>query len=187
MSMFISTVCMTSSGKFLVAKGGEKSIIPNLWSCGIFEAESNQMIEDSIRKFYLEQFNADVEIIVQNSGEVRRAIPISIFTVNVGDENNPKFINGVYFAAILRNPYQLQALQSYDDVKLYDIVEMVQNIGNVNIVPDLYYNLMVVEENFKTQDNMSFVDPTDKLINDIENVDNDNMSDIKDGTVDEEN
>ena len=156
--MFISTVCMTSDGKFLVVKGGKISNVPDIWSCGVFEAKSSEMIEDSIRKFYLEQFNADVKIIVQSEGEIKRAIPISIFTINVGTENKPNYINGVYFAAILTNPDKVSNLNNNNkEVKVYNIVEMVQNIGNVDIVPDLYYNLMTVEQNFKTEKDQSIL------------------------------
>lgn len=167
MNTLISVVCMTPSGKFLVAKGNNRSVLPGLWTCGIFESSEDKLIEESIRDFYLEEFNADVSVITQPEGEVKRALPLTIFSLNFGTIEKPVIANGIYFAAVLRNPYQLKALgRYYDEILLYDLVELATTIANVNIIPDLYYNLIQVQENYKetfTRETQAFINPTDSL------------------------
>ena len=167
MNTLISVVCMTPSGKFLVAKGNNKSVLPGLWTCGIFESSEDKLIEESIRDFYLEEFNADVSVITQPEGEVKRALPLTIFSLNFGTIEKPVIANGIYFAAVLRNPYQLKALgRYYDEILLCDLVELATTIANVNVIPDLYYNLIQVQENYKetfTRETQAFVNPTDSL------------------------
>lgn len=173
MNTLISVVCMTPSGKFLVAKGNNRSVLPGLWTCGIFESSDDKLIEESIRDFYLEEFNADVSVITQPDGEVKRALPLTIFSLNFGTIEKPIIANGIYFAAVLRNPYQLKALgRYYDEILLYDLVELATTIANVDIIPDLYYNLIQVQENYKetfTRETQAFINPTDSLdIDEIE-------------------
>lgn len=173
MNTLISVVCMTPSGKFLVAKGNNRSVLPGLWTCGIFESSEDKLIEESIRDFYLEEFNADVSVITQPDGEVKRALPLTIFSLNFGTIEKPVIINGIYFAAVLRNPYQLKALgRYYDEILLCDLVELATTIANVDIIPDLYYNLIQVQENYKetfARETQAFVNPTDSLdIDEIE-------------------
>ena len=54
----------------------------------------------------------------------------------------------------------------YDEIILCDLVELATTIANRNIIPDLYYNLIQVQENYKdtfTKDIQPFNDPTDSL------------------------
>lgn len=168
MNTLFSVVCMTPNGKFLIAKGNNKSVLPGLWTCGIFGSSPNKLIEDNIRDYYLEEFNADVSIITQPEGEVKRALPLTIFSLNFGTIEKPVIATGIYFMAILRNPYQIKALgRYYDEIILCDLVELATTIANRNIIPDLYYNLIQVQENYKdtfTKEIQPFNNPTDSLL-----------------------
>ena len=117
MNTLFSVVCMTPNGKFLIAKGNNKSVLPGLWTCGIFESSPDKLIEDSIRDYYLEEFNADVSIITQPEGEVKRALPLTIFSLNFGTVEKPVIATGIlwqYLEILIR-------LKAWEDImmKLY--------------------------------------------------------------------
>ena len=145
--MLCSIVCMTPTGKVFVVKAKDTAVIPNIWSCGIFETNSNEIIDKTAEKYYMEEFNADINIIYQPMGESHRPIPISTFTINAGTEENPIYIEGVYLAAILRNPNQIILSDNYSEFKVLDLAGLVTEIGNVGIIPDLFFNIMTVINN----------------------------------------
>lgn len=190
--MFCSVVCMTPTGKILVAKSNENAIIPGFWSCGIFRVDSDKTIEEAAKRYYMKEFNADIDIINQPNGEIKRAIPISIFTLDIGGPNRNIYENGIYIAAILRNPNQLVLDREYDEVKVLDLIELATQISNIGIVPDLYFNIMTVLETFNpngldfgTESDNNTENPTDELNIEEEN-NNILVEENKDSTVENE-
>ena len=142
MGILCSVVAVSSTGKFLVVKGSDKAIIPNLWSCGIVESKTDEMVEDTLKKFYMSEFNADIDII--KLGEVaKRPAPIFMFTVDDAGEQDSwhHFTNGFYFIAVLRNPGQIMLSDTYTDYKLDTIDNIYKEIGQDLTVPDLYYTM----------------------------------------------
>ena len=189
--MFCSVVCMTPTGKILVAKSNENAVIPGFWSCGIFRVDSDKMIEEAAKQYYMKEFNADIDIINQPNGEIKRAIPISIFTLDIGGPNRNIYENGIYLAAILRNPNQLVLDREYSEVKVLDLVGLATDIANVGIVPDLYFNIMTVLETFgpngigpTAESDNNIKNPTDEL--DIDESTNTLIEENKDSTVENE-
>lgn len=189
--MFCSVVCMTPTGKILVAKSNENAVIPGFWSCGIFRVDSDKMIEEAAKQYYMKEFNADIDIINQPNGEIKRAIPISIFTLDIGGPNRNIYENGIYLAAILRNPNQLVLDREYSEVKVLDLVGLATDIANVGIVPDLYFNIMTVLETFgpnglgpAAESDNNIKNPTDEL--NIDESTNTLVEENKDSTVENE-
>ena len=163
--MLCSVVCMTPTGKVLVAKGGLTATIPNFWSCGVFESNDKQMIDVTAKEYYMREFNADIDIFYQPAGETHRPIPISVFTANGGTDQNPIYIDGVYFAATLRNPSQIVISDRYTEFAVLDLVGLAELIGPLGGVPDLFYNIITSLQTFST-DGVNVVEtdnPTDSL------------------------
>ena len=177
--MFCSVVCMTPTGKILVAKSNENAVIPGFWSCGIFRVDSDKMIEEAAKQYYMKEFNADIDIINQPNGEIKRAIPISIFTLDIGGPNRNIYENGIYLD------------REYSEVKVLDLVGLATDIANVGIVPDLYFNIMTVLETFgpnglgpAAESDNNIKNPTDEL--NIDESTNTLVEENKDSTVENE-
>ena len=170
--MLCSIVCMTPTGKILCIKGGPKATFPNLWTCGVFETNENEMLETTAKDFYMREFNADIDIICQPAGDMHRPIPISLFTANGGTEEKPRYVEGICIAAILRNPSQIVLNDRYTDYKVLDLVELATEIGPIDNMPDLFFNIITVLDTFYNNNNNSqeATNPTDSLNIEEENT-----------------
>lgn len=149
MSILCSVIPITKDGRFLVFKGNTTAVIPNLWSAGVIESKDDEIIDDTIRNFYISGFNADIDIF-KNNAYYRRPIPISTVAIESNRVINGKnvIINLFYFMGILRNPDHLAlGTVDYSDyiIDTYDnIIDKIKKSG-IPEIPELFYNMQIAK------------------------------------------
>ena len=123
------------------------------------------MLDNTAKEFYMREFNADIDIICQPMGEMHRPIPISMFTANGGTEEHPRYVEGIYIAAILRNPNQIVLSERYVDYKVLDLGGLATEVGPIDNIPDLFFNIITVINTFSSNNNESenITNPTDSF------------------------
>ena len=87
MGVLCSVVAMTPTGKFFVAKGTNKAVVPNLWSPGVVESKDTEIFEETIRNFYITEFNADIDFI-KGGSNIERILPVSTYAIE-SDRTSP--------------------------------------------------------------------------------------------------
>lgn len=192
MSILCSVVAKTPTGKFFVAKGINKAVIPGLWFSGVVESKDTEIFEETIRNFYITQFNADIDFI-KGGNDIERILPISTYAIE-SDKVSPGgkniIINGFYFAGILRNPNQISIGEEniYSEYMVDKLENIINKIG-YDVLPEMYYNFTVVRNMFSAGFNdLSMVNDseeknlTDELDMDEFNNTKENNSSIN-GTV----